>query len=97
MKLELDISDDLWKRIEVAAEIAHKTPQEYLRGLVDQIMDQLLLRLPHPEGARGLLQEFLDTADPNAPDDFDEFARAIDEARGEGRKLFPPEKKGTTW
>ena len=85
MKLELEISDELWKRIEFSARFFHKTPETYLR----EVLEDRVLNSPDPIGAAKALAEIRASAGPEDDYDMDEFLDALERNRGRGREISP--------
>ncbi len=93
MKLELELNDDLTKRIVHRADLFHVTPAQF----IEKLLEQHVPSIPNPQGVIAMLEEQLANPAPAAPDEYwEEFTRNVDAERT-GRKLFPPEKKGVTW
>jgi hypothetical protein len=78
MKLELEISDELWKRIEHSANVFHKPIDAYLR----ELLEERVLRIPDPEGAAKLLDEIRASCGPEDDYDIDEFIAELEKNRG---------------
>ena len=74
MKLELEISDELWKRIEYSARLFHTSPDAYLRKLLDDRVQSI----PDPEGAAKLLEEIRASCTPEDDYDIDEFIAELE-------------------
>ena len=78
--MNIEISDDLWKRIEYFAALYKKTPTEYFQN----ILEQQVPRIPNKEAAVQHLQDLIDGkyADPELDeDDLDEYLRGLAESR----------------
>jgi hypothetical protein len=78
--MNVEISDDLWKRIEYFAAMFKKTPMEYLMGLLQQQVP----RIPDKDAAIQHLQDLIDGkyADPGLDDDdLAEFLRTLEQSR----------------
>jgi hypothetical protein len=91
MKLELDISDEMWKRIEFSAQLLHKDPETYLR----ELLEERVFRIPDPRGAVALLDEIAAAKDVRPEDDYDigEFLGALERNRGR-RSEVPSDRNG---
>jgi hypothetical protein len=90
MKLEIEISDELWKRIEYSANQFHMNAHEYLRKLLNDRVQ----RIPDPIAAEKRIAEIRAAAGPEDDYDPDELTRALEEARGRPYPL-PPEPRET--
>ena len=82
MKLELEISDELWKRIEFSANFFHKAPEIYLR----ELLEDRVLNVPDPVGAAKAIAAIRASAGPEDDYDIDEFLEALERNRG---RSFP--------
>jgi hypothetical protein len=78
MKLELEISDELWKRIEHSARVFKKAPDEYLRNL----LNDRVLNIPDPIGAEKAIAELRASASPEDDYDIDEFIEELEKNLG---------------
>jgi hypothetical protein len=85
MKLEVEISDELWKRIEHSARFFRKSTDEYLR----ELLNGQVLNIPDPVGAAKAMAELRASAGPEDDYDIDEFLEALERNRGRERPLTP--------
>jgi hypothetical protein len=87
MKLELEISDELWKRIAFSAQFFQKDRETYLR----ELLEDRVLRIPDPVGAEKRMAEIRASAGPEDDYDIDEFLEALEKNRGRERPIGPDE------
>jgi hypothetical protein len=85
MKLELEISDELWKRIEYSAKLFRTTPETYLQKLLDDRVQ----RIPDPVAAEKRIAEIRAAAGPEDDYDIDEFLDALERNRHSGPPIGP--------
>ena len=79
MKLELEISDDLWKRIEHRASLFNVPTDIFFQRLLEQHAPGL----PDPDAARALIDEIIASATPEDEDDYAEFMSDLERSRGD--------------
>ena len=90
MKLELEISDELWKRIQHRASLFHLPEEKFLLRLLEQHVPLL----PDPEGAQAHIDAIRATVGPEDDYDIDEFLRALEENRGRRVESAATERSG---
>ena len=84
MKLELEISDELLKRIEHSARFFRRPTDEYLR----ELLNGQVLNIPDPN-AELEIERLRATAGPEDDYDIDEFLQALERNRGRGMPASP--------
>jgi hypothetical protein len=90
MKLELEISDELWKRIQDRASLFNTAPPEFVRRLLEQHVPNV----HDPKAALALLRDIAagKYAGPDDDYDIDEFLEALE--RNRGQRPVAPERNG---
>lgn len=78
MKLELEIADELWKRIEHGAKLFNVSREAYVLRLLENNAQNV----PDPERAKADIAKLRAEAGPEDDYDIDEFLRAMDMNRG---------------
>jgi predicted DNA-binding protein len=86
MKLEIEIDDELRKRIDFSAKLLHKSPETYLR----ELLEERVLRIPDPVGAAKRIAELRAAAGPEDDYDMDEFLETLESNRHVGLSSFVP-------
>jgi len=90
MKLQLEINDELWKRVELGASLLDSTPEAY----VIRLLESRAQRVPDPEGAERRIAAIRASAGPEDDYDIDEFLRALEFNRGRRTSPAATESNG---
>jgi len=78
--MNVEISENLWNRIEYYAKLFKKSPEQYFLNILENQIPQV----PDPESAEAEMAKIRAEAGPEDDYDIDEFLRALEENRGQG-------------
>jgi len=95
MMLTLQLPAHVEEKLNDASKQLGLSAEEYAISLLDQHLP--VTAEQRAENYRTWLEQVHEEGDSEGECSWDEILQRIDESRGETRKLFPPELKGTTW